>query len=83
MLKPTRVALNRIIYPNLDLQGFMALAAELGLSMVELRNDLPDRRIADGMEPQQHPPSKDESMKGQLKDPGLKTLLKDAKISMS
>ena len=53
MLRPTRVALNRIIYPNLDLQGFMALAAELGLSMVELRNDLPDRRIADGMEPQQ------------------------------
>ena len=53
MLSPTRIALNRIIYPSLDLQRFMALAAELGLSKVELRNDLPDKRITDGMEPRQ------------------------------
>ena len=51
-MKPTRIALNRIIYPNLDLEGFVALTAELGLSMVELRNDLPSGQIIDGMEPE-------------------------------
>jgi 2-keto-myo-inositol isomerase len=53
MFDPTRIALNRIMYPNLDLEGFAALASELGLSMVELRNDLPGGRITDGLEPQQ------------------------------
>jgi 2-keto-myo-inositol isomerase len=53
MLSPTRIALNRIVYPNLDLEAFLALAADLGLSMVELRNDLPGGRITDGIEPGQ------------------------------
>jgi 2-keto-myo-inositol isomerase len=53
MFGPTRIALNRIIYPNLDLQSFLALASELGLSMVELRNDLPNGRITDGTEAEQ------------------------------
>jgi 2-keto-myo-inositol isomerase len=51
MLSRTRIALNRIIRPNLDLDHFLALASDLGLSMVELRNDLPGGRITDGMEP--------------------------------
>ena len=53
MFSRARIALNRIIYPNLDLKGFLELASDLGLPMVELRNDLPGGRITDGMEPQQ------------------------------
>jgi 2-keto-myo-inositol isomerase len=49
----TRIALNRIIYPNLELEGFLAMASDLGLSLVELRNDLPGGTITDGLEPQQ------------------------------
>ncbi len=37
--------------------------------------------ILDGMEPQQYPPTKAPSMAGQLKDPGLKTLLKELAAS--
>ena len=37
--------------------------------------------ILDGMEPLQYPPSKDGSMTGQLKDRGLRTLLKELAVS--
>ncbi|ODT76182.1 MAG: xylose isomerase [Pelagibacterium sp. SCN 64-44] len=37
-----RFALNHIVTPNLPLADFFALAGNLGLSEVEIRNDLPD-----------------------------------------
>ncbi len=37
-----RFALNHIATPGLDLDDFLAMAARLGISAVEIRNDLPD-----------------------------------------
>lgn len=37
-----RFALNHIVAPRLDLQGFLALAGRLGIADIEIRNDLPD-----------------------------------------
>ncbi len=51
MIDITRFALNRIVCPALGLEEFFRLAADLGLSKVELRNDLPGGRITDGMAP--------------------------------
>lgn len=51
MIDIQRFALNRITCPALGLEDFFRLAADLGLSKVELRNDLPGGRIVDGMEP--------------------------------
>jgi 2-keto-myo-inositol isomerase len=48
----TRFALNRILCPGSSLEEFYRLCAELGLSKVELRNDLPGGRITDGLEPE-------------------------------
>ena len=53
MIDIRRFALNRIICPALSLEEFFRLAADLGLSKVELRNDLPGGRIADDREPAQ------------------------------
>ena len=47
MLDKSRFSLNRIIYPGLDLEGFFTLVQDLGLSKVELRNDLPGGKILD------------------------------------
>jgi len=44
-----RFALNRITCPSLSLEDFFRLASELGLTKVELRNDLPGGRITDGL----------------------------------
>ncbi|RQW04888.1 inosose isomerase, partial [candidate division KSB1 bacterium] len=49
----SRFCLNRIIYPGLDLEKFFMLTKELGLSSVELRNDLPGEQILDGMAPEE------------------------------
>ena len=52
MLDKSRFSLNRIIYPGLDLEGFFTLVQDLGLSKVELRNDLPGGKILDNSSPQ-------------------------------
>ena len=41
MIENSRISLNRIICPSLELEDFFKLTAELGLQKVELRNDLP------------------------------------------
>jgi 2-keto-myo-inositol isomerase len=46
-----RFALNRIVCPDLPLREFMRLAHELGVSGVELRNDLGNRSIIDSCTP--------------------------------
>ena len=51
MLDNSRFSLNRIIAPDLDLERFFKFTQELGLSKVELRNDLPGGRILDDMSP--------------------------------
>ena len=51
MIEKRRFALNRIACPSLSLEDFFRLAAELGLSKVELRNDLPGAKITDGLSP--------------------------------
>jgi 2-keto-myo-inositol isomerase len=43
-----RFALNHIIAPRLGPEAFFALAADLGIAGVEIRNDLPGTAIADG-----------------------------------
>jgi 2-keto-myo-inositol isomerase len=43
MIETSRIALNRIVCPGLEIEAFLELAAAVGLSAVELRNDLPGR----------------------------------------
>ena len=47
MLERSRFCLNRMACPNLNLSEFFKLAGDVGLSKVELRNDLRDGRILD------------------------------------
>ncbi|HVO40178.1 MAG TPA: TIM barrel protein [Spirochaetia bacterium] len=51
MIEMRRFALNRITCPSLGLEDFFRLAVELGLSKVELRNDLPGGQVVDGLAP--------------------------------
>ena len=51
MLTNAQVGLNRITYPKLGLGQFFALAARVGASSVELRNDLAGGELADGLAP--------------------------------
>ena len=53
MLDKARIALNRIVYPNVGIEEFFALTAELGLGKVELRNDLAGGKIIDDLKPEQ------------------------------
>ena len=48
-----RFCLNRIIYPSLDLDHFFKLTRDIGLSSVELRNDLPGGQIIDNLSTKQ------------------------------
>jgi 2-keto-myo-inositol isomerase len=41
MIEQSRFALNRSVYPHLDVAGFFELASRLGIQKVELRNDIP------------------------------------------
>lgn len=43
-----RFALNHMVAPQLDLPAFFALARELGITDVEIRNDIAGRPMADG-----------------------------------
>lgn len=47
MFDRSRFSLNRIIWPALDLDDFFRLTRDVGLSKVELRNDLAGGRILD------------------------------------
>ena len=49
MIEKRRFALNRIACPSLGLEDFFSLAADLGLTKVELRNDLPGAKVIDGL----------------------------------
>jgi 2-keto-myo-inositol isomerase len=51
MLDKKRFGLNRITAPGLGLAEFYALAAKLGIKKVELRNDIRDGQIIDGLRP--------------------------------
>ena len=51
MIRPERFALNRIAAPSLELSEFLTLAAKIGMNAVELRNDIRDGRVLDGLKP--------------------------------
>ncbi len=51
MIERKRFAVNRIACPSLSLEDFFALTVDLGLSKVELRNDLPGAAVIDGRQP--------------------------------
>jgi Predicted sugar epimerase len=48
MIESKRFALNRIAAPALGLAEFFEVATELGMSSVELRNDIRDGSVTDG-----------------------------------
>lgn len=60
-----------------DTDPTQGTAADKGRRLAALVRASKTLLILDGMEPLQYPPSRDLSMIGQLKDPGLKTLLKE------
>jgi 2-keto-myo-inositol isomerase len=49
MIEKKRFALNRIACPSLKLEDFFKFTADLGLSKVEIRNDLPGGAVVDGL----------------------------------
>ena len=49
MIEKRRFAVNRITCPSLGLEDFFRFTADLGLSKVELRNDLPGAQVIDGL----------------------------------
>ncbi len=51
MLDKKRFAVNRIACPSLGLEDFFKFTVDLGLSKVEIRNDLPGGAVIDGMPP--------------------------------
>ena len=53
MIKRSRIGLNRIVYPNLELEDFYKFTKDLDLNKIELRNDLPGGKIIDGYTPGQ------------------------------
>ncbi|MET3815000.1 TIM barrel protein [Pantoea sp. UYEF8] len=52
-IDPTRFCINRKIAPRLSLEAFFQLVQRLGLSKVELRNDMPGGRVTDGLTAEQ------------------------------
>ena len=53
VIKRSKISLNRIIYPKLNLEDFFKFAKDLDLNKIELRNDLPGGKIIDGYTPGQ------------------------------
>jgi 2-keto-myo-inositol isomerase len=53
MMERSRFSLNRIIYPDLNLEDFFKFTADLGLYKVELRNDLPGKGVIDTYSPEE------------------------------
>lgn len=52
-MERSRFSLNRIIYPDLNLEDFLKFTADLGLNKVELRNDLPGKGVIDTYSPEE------------------------------
>ena len=52
-INQTRFCLNRIICPRLNLEEFFKLTQQIGLTSVELRNDLPGSQLIDTLTPTQ------------------------------
>lgn len=52
-IDPTRFCINRKIAPALSLEAFFQLVQRLGLSKVELRNDMPSGKVTDDLSPEQ------------------------------
>jgi len=50
-MKEITFGLNRIISPDLNLDGFFSMASALGIRYVELRNDIRNGQIFDGLDP--------------------------------
>jgi 2-keto-myo-inositol isomerase len=53
MINRSKISLNRIVYPNLELEDFYKFTKDLGLNKIELRNDLPGGKIIDSYTPRQ------------------------------
>lgn len=53
MINRSRIGLNRIIYPKLQLEDFFKFTKDLDLNKIELRNDLPGGKIIDDYTPEQ------------------------------
>lgn len=53
MMERSKFSLNRIIYPDLNLEAFFKFTADLGLNKVELRNDLPKKGVIDTYSPEE------------------------------
>jgi len=53
MVERSKFSLNRIIYPDLNLEDFFKFTADLGLYKVELRNDLPKKGVIDTYSPEE------------------------------
>jgi 2-keto-myo-inositol isomerase len=53
MIERKRLALNRITCPGLSIPELLELALELEVNKIELRNDLGDGRVTDGLTPLQ------------------------------
>lgn len=51
MLDRERFSLNRIAYPSLSLPDFLDFARSVGIGKVELRNDIRDGSVLDGISP--------------------------------
>ncbi|TXT50097.1 MAG: inosose isomerase [Spirochaetes bacterium] len=49
MVEKSRLALNRIACPSLEMGEFFALAEKIGIRKVELRNDIRDGQVLDGL----------------------------------
>ncbi|MEY8874923.1 MAG: xylose isomerase, partial [Leptothrix sp. (in: b-proteobacteria)] len=49
MSQELRFALNRMAVPRVSFDAFAALTRRLGVSAIEIRNDLPGIEITDGM----------------------------------
>ena len=53
MISRSNISLNRIISPDLNLEGFFKFCSDIGVNKVELRNDLPGAGIIDPYLPEQ------------------------------
>ena len=47
MIHRSNFSLNRILFPNSNLEEFFKTISDMGLNKVELRNDLPEAGIID------------------------------------
>ena len=53
MISKSKIGLNRILFPNANLEEFFKLSSHMGLIKIELRNDLPEAGIIAPYSPEQ------------------------------